>query len=138
MNDDDSLLSSVRGIAASLQALHQQAMRQYTPVVESIMRLNSRDTRHIQHTLDGLLDFCGYAPALLLYRRLCRYYFQIDPAVTAEYVQAYRDFYDSADMADASTNRRHCTTPLPPLPVEAATPVAGMAEHIPKTGASWK
>ncbi len=36
-------------------------------------------------TLDGLLDFCFDPEALLLYRKLCRYYFTIDPVATAFY-----------------------------------------------------
>ena len=45
----------------------------------------------IKHTLDGWLDFCGYDPALQLYRSLCRHYFAIDPVATADYIHAYRE-----------------------------------------------
>jgi hypothetical protein len=95
MSDDDALLASFHGMLETLHALNQQAVREYRPVVEAIIRSQSRDTRHIEHTLDGLLDFCGYGPALRLYRRLCRHYFDIDPHATAEYVEAYRELWDS-------------------------------------------
>ena len=88
-------LDSIHGLAASLHALNGQAVREYAPIVEAILRSRSRDARHIEHTLDGLLGFCGHEPALLLYRRLCRHYFPINPAATAEYVHAYREMWDS-------------------------------------------
>ena len=95
-----SLLHSVTGVAASLQAVNRQAVREYTPVVEAILRSRSRDTRHIEHTLDGLLDFCGSPAALVLYQKLCRHYWEIDPAATAGYVNAYREMWDSEDQAE--------------------------------------
>ena len=45
--------------------------------------------------LDGLLDFCFDPEALLLYKKLCRHYYAIDLAATAEYVHAYRAMWDS-------------------------------------------
>jgi hypothetical protein len=49
--------------------LQEQAARQYQPVVEELLRTGSRDVQQIERTLDGLLDFCGYAPVLEMYRR---------------------------------------------------------------------
>ncbi len=87
---DEPLLQSIGGLAERLQSLNRQAVREYTPVVESILRC-SRDIRQIEHTLDGLLDFCGYDPALVLFKTLCRHYWEIDPLATTGYVQLYRE-----------------------------------------------
>ncbi len=95
MSNYESLYKSIKGIAKSIQALNQQAVREYTPIVEGILRSQSRDTRDIEHTLDGLLDFCGYKPILILYKQLCRHYYFIDPAATADYVRIYRELWDS-------------------------------------------
>ncbi len=97
MNNYDELLSSVKELAAGLQALHRLAVEQSTPIVEGILRSRSRDVRHIEQTLDRLLDHCCYEPALLLYRRLCRHYWEIDPVATVSYVNAYRELWDSPD-----------------------------------------
>ena len=97
----DHLIQSIKGIAESLQVLNQQAVQQYAPVIESIVRSRSRDTRRIEHTLDGLLDFCGYEPALVLYKKLCRHYWDIDPLATASYINAYRDMWDSDEAMEA-------------------------------------
>ena len=95
---DDTLFQSIRGLAEGVQSLNQQAVREYTPIVEDILRSRSRDARQIEHTLDGLLDFCGYGPALVLYRKLCRHYWEIDPAAAASYVKAYREMWESEEL----------------------------------------
>ena len=98
-----ALLESFRGLAERLQALNRRAVTEYTPVVEAILRSGDRDIRHIEHTLDGLLDFCGHDPALQLYRRLCRHYYDIDPAATVSYIEAYREMWDSESETELST-----------------------------------
>ena len=95
MNDYDTLLQSISAIAEQMQGLQAVAVLQYTPVVETIIATHSRDVRQIEQTLDGLLDFCGNEQAPLLYRQLCRQYFDIDPAATAGYINAYRELWDS-------------------------------------------
>ena len=97
MSDYDELLSSMKELAAGLQALHRQAVEQLTPIVEGILRSRSRDVRHIEHTLDRLLDHCGDESALRLYRRLCRHYWEIDPVATVDYINAYRELWDTPD-----------------------------------------
>ena len=93
------MLKSISGLAENLQALNQQAVRTYTPIMETILSSSSRDVHHIEHTLDGLLSFCGHEPALQLYKKLCRHYFSINPVATAEYVHAYREMWDSDQKA---------------------------------------
>jgi len=92
---DDAAMQAIRTLAGSMQNLQRQAAQQYKPVVDDILRTRSRDTQHIEHTLDGLLDFCGHEPALQLYKQLCRHYWAIDPAATADYINAYREYWDS-------------------------------------------
>jgi hypothetical protein len=100
-----ALFESICGIAEQLQALNQQAVIAYAPLAETIIRSGDRDIRHIERTLDGLLDFCAHDPALQLYRRLCRHYYDIDPAATVSYVEAYREMWDS-EMETAPTRAR--------------------------------
>ncbi len=93
MSDDDAM-QAICTLARSMRDLQQQAAQQYLPVVDDILRTRCRDTRHIEHTLDGLLDFCGHEPVLRMYKKLCRHYWDIDPAATADYVNAYREYWD--------------------------------------------
>ncbi len=98
--DFDALLRSIKGIAGTLQSLNQRAVREYAPIVDRIVASHSRDTNHIEHTLDGLLDFCGYEPVLALFKKLCRHYWELDPIATASYVTAYREQWDSSEDAE--------------------------------------
>ena len=59
----DELIQSVAPLAARMAELSRMAVRQYTPIVEEILRTGSRDVRHIEWALDGLLDFCFSDPA---------------------------------------------------------------------------
>ena len=95
MTDDDATLRAIGTLAVSMRDLQQQAAQAYLPVVDDILRTRSLDTQHIEHTLDGLLDFCGHEPVLQLYKRLCRHYWDVDPAATADYINAYRESWDS-------------------------------------------
>ncbi len=90
----DSLAQSIGKLVGQSQILSCQAVELYTPVVEAIVRSRCQDARHIEQTLDGLLDFCFDSEALRLYRQLCRYYYGLDPAATASYVQTYREMWD--------------------------------------------
>jgi hypothetical protein len=99
MSDYDSMFESIRGLASGIHAINQRAVKEYTPVVEAILRSPIPDTRQIEFALDGLLDFCGYEPALHLYKKLCRYYYYIDPTATVEYIEAYRELWDSDQEA---------------------------------------
>jgi hypothetical protein len=82
-------------LAASLVSLTQQAVAEYAPLVETIVSERSQDVQHIERLLDGLLDFCFEPAALLLYKKLCRHYYAIDPADAAWYVNAYREMWDA-------------------------------------------
>ena len=95
----DDLFQSVSSIARQMQGLSQTAASQYEPVVEAIVRSRSRDVNHIEHTLDHLLGFCHSPAPLALFKRLCRYYWTLDPAATARQIHAYREMWDSDEVA---------------------------------------
>ncbi len=93
----DELLQSLKEAAVGLKALSQQAANEYAPIVERIIRTRSQNVADIERTLDGLLGFCSHEPALRLYRKLCRYYWDLNPVNTASYINAYREMWDSED-----------------------------------------
>ena len=65
--------------------------------MDAIIESGERDTNHIDHQLTHMLGFCCDPDMLLAFRRLCRYYDNIDPAATAEHVKAYRQMWDTPD-----------------------------------------
>ena len=99
----NKLVRSIGKIIAGRDGLARQAEKQYTVEVENILLTRSRDARRINRTLDGILDFC-FDPSLLgLYKKLCRYYYGIDPVATASYVYAYRDMWEDGDLKKRMT-----------------------------------
>jgi hypothetical protein len=95
MSDHGTLCKTIGALAGDLRDLQQRAAWQFQPVVDDILLTRSRDVRHIEHTLDRLLDFCGHEPVLRMYKQLCRHYSHIDPVATAYYINAYREYWDS-------------------------------------------
>jgi len=91
----DPLVMAIAKLAKESQCLARKAVETYAPVVDDIICADARDVREIEHTLDGLLDFCFDPNALLVFKKLCRHYYGIDPAATASYINAYRDMWDS-------------------------------------------
>ena len=89
------LVKAIGDLIKSRSTLARQAVTEYAPIVDEIVCTRSPDVRRIEHTLDGLLDFCFDAEMLLLYKKLCRHYYDIKPATTVEYVRAYREMWDS-------------------------------------------
>ncbi len=100
MTPDDNFPQATFDLVRSVRDIEQRAALQYRPLVEDILRSGNRDAQHIEHALDGLLDFCGHEPVVLMYRQLCRHYRQIDPAATAYYVKAYRERWDRDEQED--------------------------------------
>lgn len=91
----DPIPDSIVQLAAEIAAIHQQAVREYAPLVEAILRTRSRETQQIEQILDALLSFCCHETTLDLYSRLCRHYWDIDTAATAFYVDAYQTTWDT-------------------------------------------
>ena len=67
---------------------------QYAPLVDTIVASQTKDVNYISYTLDFMLDFCFDHQMLQLYRKLCRYLYDIDIETTASYVNAYREMWD--------------------------------------------
>jgi hypothetical protein len=90
-----ALIEDIKTLFESQQQLAKQALEVYTPMVEDIITNEVRDENRIGHTLDRILDFCFDGNMLLLYKKLCRYYWEINPHATANYINYYREMWDS-------------------------------------------
>lgn len=82
------------GLLAELDDLQKRAASVYQPLVDDILRTRSRDVQRIEQTLDGLLDFCNHEAALVMFKQLCRHYWQVNPHATASCVHGYREMWD--------------------------------------------
>ncbi|SPD73301.1 hypothetical protein PITCH_A180003 [uncultured Desulfobacterium sp.] len=91
------LVKRVGELARYGQKLAHQAVGQYSVELDAILKTRSRDPRRIERCLDGMLDFCFDDRMLVLYKKLCRYYFDIDPEATVFYVNSYREMWDEQE-----------------------------------------
>jgi hypothetical protein len=88
-------------LAKSIVALQKEAVKQtfqiWEPEAEIIISTKSKDIKTIEHTLDALCEVAFDDEVLLLFKKLCRYYYDIDPAATVEHIQFYREMWDSEE-----------------------------------------
>ena len=90
----DDLVQQIGELAKYSQKITCQAIKEYSAEVETILNLQIDDQQHIERCLDGMLDFCFDPKMLFLYKKLCRYYFNINPQATVSYVHSYHDMSD--------------------------------------------
>jgi hypothetical protein len=89
-------------LGQQLTALFRQAIHAANAEVDDIIQSGERGIARIDHQRDHMLGFCCDPDMLLAFKRLCRYYFDIDPVATAEHVNAYRVMWDTPDEVDES------------------------------------
>ncbi len=90
----DDFTKHMRKQAEELQNLAREAVRLYSSVVDDILKTQCHDVRQIEWCLDGMLGFCFDDVMLTFYKKLCRYYYEIDPRGAVSYVYAYRELWD--------------------------------------------
>jgi len=67
----------------------------WKPKAENIIITKSKDINAIEHTLDALCEAAFDDEVLALFKKLCRYYYDIDPQATVEQIQFYREMWDN-------------------------------------------
>lgn len=88
-------LNGFKELADSINKITQEAFIIYEPQVDRIYRNKVKDEKEIELIIEALLDYSYDDKILLLFKRICQYYYKINPTVTYEYVMIYRDLWDS-------------------------------------------
>ena len=91
------MVQTIGKFSVAQQQLAHQAEQQYSFEVEAILQEKYPDSQRIEYLLDRMLDFCFDDEILRLYKKLCRYYYKIDPVATASYVYTYREMWDEEE-----------------------------------------
>lgn len=91
------MTDTIAQLAPQIAALFRQAIQAANVAVDDIIQSGEQDTAYIDQQLDHMLGFCCDANMLLAFKRLCRYYFTIDPAATGEHINGYRAMWDMPD-----------------------------------------
>ena len=84
----------IQELGNQLKTLAKQTLPLYTQKVETIINNKIQDHNQIELTFDYMLDFCYDDEMLLLYKKLARYYFTINPQGTANYINYYKERYE--------------------------------------------
>lgn len=99
MQDDmEPFYTNVADMIDHVITITQEAVRELEPEVERVIKMKSRDAKLIESLLDRFLDYSLHCEeGLLLFKRLLRYYYPINPTAVAEYVYCYKDLTESLD-----------------------------------------
>ena len=94
---DKDLHDLAKSIVGLQKELVKQTLLVRKPDVERIIHSNSRDIHTIEHTLDALCEVAFDNEALFLFKKLCRYYYNIDPKATVNQIRFYREMWDDEE-----------------------------------------
>lgn len=90
---DDNLINSISEIAKASDRIASRAVFEYSIEVDNIIGSVSIDENYIENTLDRMLDFCFDDKMDQPYKKLCRYYFKINPKAVEFYVNQYKEMW---------------------------------------------
>ena len=83
-------LEAAKETVEALNKLTDQALAQYTALVDSAVAGHITDERELEHIMDGLLDFGDDLRFLEIYKRLCRHIFYKHPQMVGEHIYLWR------------------------------------------------
>ena len=84
-------------MCSNILDLHRQRFIILKNEIENIIENNIKDDIYIQRKLDELLDvllFYENDDTLLVFKKLCKYYFSINPQATVRYINFYKEQND--------------------------------------------
>ncbi len=77
-----------------LAVLQEQKYRLAENKINLIIKNDIKDDNRIERAIDEILEFLDDEEALLLFRKICNYYFKINPQATLHYINYYIEEYD--------------------------------------------
>lgn len=102
MSEYSEALEAVKGTVEALNKLTDQALVQYTALVDSVVADRITDEQELECIMDGLLDFGDDVRFLEVYKRLCRHIFYNHPQMVGEHIYLWRALFDTKDEKDES------------------------------------
>jgi hypothetical protein len=101
------MYKDIEKILENFRLIEVQAIDIYSKTVQDIIVSKSEDKKLIEHIFDGMLGFCYDEDMLKLFKKLCRYYYDIDPQATADYINIYREMWDNEDEEKYRKRQAH-------------------------------
>ena len=88
-----------------LALLQEQKYRLAENEINLIIKNNIKDDNKIERAIDEILEFLDNEEALLLFRKICSYYFKINPQATLHYINYYIEEYDPQKLKFGNKNK---------------------------------
>lgn len=93
----DEMVKGLEPLIQSMKALNNEAVAAYAPLVDDICSRHAT-LKEVEHLLDYMLGFAGDDRMLLLFKRVCRAYWESYPENIAWYIMEYRKLYDPESL----------------------------------------
>ena len=93
----DDLVEHLKLLVEQMKHIHDMAVVAYIPLVDDLCSQKATQNE-VEWMLDWLLMYAGDDRMLLLYKRVCRAYWQIYPDSIAFYIMEYRKEYDPESL----------------------------------------
>ena len=93
----DDMVNHLEPLIQQMKHIHNMAVVAYTPLVDDLCSRKATQNE-VEWMLDWLLMYAGDERMLLLYKRVCRAYWQIYPDSIAFYIMEYRKEYDPESL----------------------------------------
>ena len=93
------LKEDIAHIIENMRQVHNEAYNLYSPMVDNACRAVISEIE-LERLFDKLLDFTSDEKILLLYKKLCKRYFEIYPVCVSEYIHAYREMWEDEDSEE--------------------------------------
>ena len=94
---EEQFEKEIHSLAQQIKGLHDQAVAVYTPLVDDICA-RIAPMKEVEWLLDYMFGFAGEERMLLLYKRVCRHYWQVYPEMIAWHIMEYRKEYDPESL----------------------------------------
>jgi len=97
-------LSTIKELASQSNDIFYKGIVMLVPEVDEIIQNKIIDDQLIEHFLDQLLTFAGCKDGLVLFKKLLKYYYPINPHSVAYYVKSYREMFEENYFGEVKEN----------------------------------
>lgn len=97
MNEYENLFSNLAVLLTQFEGQKKLLYFHFEELVNRIISRRITEQTDIEKVMDGLLDFGDDDRFLALYKRLCRYAFNMYPQMVAEHIHLFRLQYEEIE-----------------------------------------
>lgn len=77
--------------------MNEELLQVYTPMVDEMCSRSDILPHELEHLLDDLLSVCINDDMLILFKKVCRRFYQAYPEIVAKYIMLYKELYEDVE-----------------------------------------